>query len=451
MPKWKREFDVTFAAPNKHSIKISVAAPDALSDDNSRYLALDVSQINKVLIIDGDPLSDEGLFLADALAPAPGTTGYEPEVEGLEFLRRNSLDPYQSVFLLNIPELPADSVQALEQYVAEGGGLAWFLGEPAKAAFYNEKLYRDDGGIFPVRLAAAPRDAAGRRDDFTGPAVKFFDHPIFQIFLGRDNLWVELLDVYRFFPVADDWEWDDLKRKDSVKTIATLWNEQPLVLAHEFGDGQVITCLTSCGPVWNNFARIPSFVVFQLELQKFIARSQGLPAARIVGEPIHEQLDAARYSEIVEVTAPELTGDRVVSLQASPPQREDNETSDSSNESMQKRVFLSAEYADTDTPGVYRMRLHDHNQTLEERWFAYNMPTEESELKLATTQQILRQVGDDTEIQIQEAGSFQWIAGRDARQDVRSWLLALLVVLLVCEQLLAYKMSYHPDAVGTTA
>lgn len=444
----EREFDVRFASPNKHSVRISVAEPDALSDDNSRYLALDVSQINKVLIVDGDPLSDEGLFLADALAPGPGTTGYEPEVESLEFLRRNSLEPYQSVFLLNIPELPADSLQALEQYVADGGGLAWFLGESAKSAFYNEKLYRESGGIFPVRLAAAPRDVSSSRDNLSGPKVKFLDHPIFQIFLGRDNLWVELLDVYRFFPVAGDWEWDDQKRKDAVKTIATLQDGQPLVLTHEFGSGQVVTCLTSCGPVWNNFARIPSFVVFQLELQKFIAHSKGIPAARIVGEPIQEQLDAARYSEIVEVTAPEQTGDRVVSLQASPLQQEQADANNASPEARQQRVFLSAEYADTDTPGVYRMRLHDHNQELEERWFAYNMPIEESELKLATTQQILRQVGEDTEIQIQEAGSFQWIAGRDARQDVRSWLLALLVVLLICEQLLAYKMSYHPEVVG---
>ena len=112
---------------------------------------------------------------------------------------------------------------------------------------------------------------------------------------------------------------------------------------------------------------------------------------------------------------------------------------------------LVANYRDTDAPGVYVVRLFDHDQAMTEKWIAYNVPIEESELNLATDSQIRKQIGDEVTVQIQQRGSFQWIAGKDAGQEVREWLLILLVIFLVAEQMLAFKLSYHPKPVGTSA
>jgi hypothetical protein len=67
----------------------------------------------------------------------------------------------------------------------------------------------------------------------------------------------------------------------------------------------------------------------------------------------------------------------------------------------------------------------------------------ESELELAPTELIRKQIGDNLDVQIQEPGEFAWIAGRDAGQEVRLWLLIALVVFLFGEQLLGYRLSFH--------
>ncbi|HVW01824.1 MAG TPA: BatA domain-containing protein, partial [Planctomycetaceae bacterium] len=64
-----REFDVVFPSAGKHEIQVALP-PDSLEADNSRFLALDISEANPVLIIASD-LSEasDARFLEDALAP----------------------------------------------------------------------------------------------------------------------------------------------------------------------------------------------------------------------------------------------------------------------------------------------------------------------------------------------------------------------------------------------
>ena len=107
---------------------------------------------------------------------------------------------------------------------------------------------------------------------------------------------------------------------------------------------------------------------------------------------------------------------------------------------------LQASFRETDEPGLYVVRLIDQNQVPVEKWITFNAPTDEGELELATNDNIRKQLGDDLRITIQEPGEFNWIAGRDAGQEVREWLLILLVLLLLAEQVMGYRLSYHSKA-----
>ena len=98
---------------------------------------------------------------------------------------------------------------------------------------------------------------------------------------------------------------------------------------------------------------------------------------------------------------------------------------------------------ETDLPGLYRVRLLDLNQVPWERWITYNFPADESDLSLATTELIRKQLGDKVRVSIQEPGEFSWIAGRDIGSEVRDALLILLALLLIAEQFMAYRLSYH--------
>ena len=50
------------------------------------------------------------------------------------------------------------------------------------------------------------------------------------------------------------------------------------------------------------------------------------------------------------------------------------------------------------------------------------------------------------EVRIQEAGATEWLAGEESDRDVREWILGLLVLVMLAEQIMAYRLSYHPTA-----
>ncbi|MBM81740.1 MAG: hypothetical protein CMJ78_14265 [Planctomycetaceae bacterium] len=439
----QREFDITFDSPKKHTIEVGLVG-DPLNEDNVRYLALDVSDVNRVLIIDGDPSAEEAGFLVDALAADPELTGYSPLIEPVDFLRRRPLDEFQSIFMLNVSQLPPDALAPLEQYVSNGGGLAWFLGDVVQPDYYNEHLYKEGKGIFPARLSPTPDELTPPLSDNPGPDLQFGSFSAFSVFEGQENPYIDATRVYKYFPVADDWDLDDQVRKDGVTTVATLRNKQPLIFVHEHGKGRIISCLTSCGPSWNNWAVYASYVVMQLELQKYIARTDRMLERRLVGQPIREVIDPAEFTETVEIRSPDPSGERITRMTASRELSSRSEGSDGENPAPEndEPVRLVSTFRETGAPGIYKIKLLDQNQVPLERWIAYNVPVEESELELAATEQIRKQVGE-VRVSIQEPGNFQWIAGRDAGQEIRETLLMLLVILLAAEQLMAYKCSYH--------
>ncbi|HET6426414.1 MAG TPA: hypothetical protein VFG20_22165, partial [Planctomycetaceae bacterium] len=193
--------------------------------------------------------------------------------------------------------------------------------------------------------------------------------------------------------------------------------------------------LTTADPDWNDWARNPSYVVFQLDLLKYIARrDRGLPM-RTVGEPIQVALDPSLYTELVEITAPSSEGARTSRLQAAP------EAADAEKNAP---LRLAATFRETDEPGIYQVRLLNQAQQAEDRLLAYNPPTSESDLELATSDNLRKRLTEAGEVRIQEPGQFQWLQGEEAGSEIRAWLLWLLVGLLLFEQWFAYRLSYHP-------
>jgi hypothetical protein len=363
-------------------------------------------------------------------------------LETVDYLRRRSIDEFQSVFMLNVSDLPADALAPLEEYVKGGGGLAWFLGDEIRPSFYITELYNGGAGLFPVKIGIVANQTQSSGD--SDPDTEFDEHPIFGVFQGQENPFTELTRVFEYFPVSEDWEVDDQQRGDNVQTIAHLTNRQPLAFTTSYGEGMIFTCLTTCAPTWNNWARYPSFVPTMLDLEKFIARRDRILETRQSGEPIQLSLNPAEFLDEVEIFGPDDT-DSPTRLKAAPANSAASGSEGTAAPSAATMpVRLQASYRDTDTPGVYRVRLLDQNQTPVERWITFNVPVEESDLSLATTELIRKQLGNNLEIQIHEPGEFSWIAGRDAGQEVRFWLLVILFVILLAEQLLACKLSFHP-------
>lgn len=443
-----QDFDVVFNKPGLHQVNVSLTN-DALEGDNDRYMAINVKPSNPVLIVDGNPSGNEWMYIQTAIAPDAFTTGFAPSVENVDYLRRHPLNQFKNIYLLNIAELPLDAIDALENFVSEGGGLIWFAGPSLQPVFYNEKLYKEGNGLFPAPLEMSPRELPTRESNTTVD-LNVSDHPLFSVFAGQDNPLIEAVTISRYFPISEQWLQTKADKASGVNVIATLRNQAPLILEHRLGKGRIITCLTSAGPVmtnegepWNSWALNPSYIVFQLELQKYLVQSRSHEQAETAGAPIPFSLDASLFADEIEIQTPVAQGGRTVRLKATPAEQPDQ--SDSSS------LQLVTVYRDTDQPGVYTVQLKRQDQTIEPRMHAFNFPVSESNLELATTDELMQELGNSEQIQIQEPGEFQWIQGQEAGREITNVLLLILFILLVCEQLLAYRLSYHPKTAGAAA
>jgi hypothetical protein len=477
-----RDIDVSFKKAGKHTVEVQLPE-DSLASDNHRYAALDISVANPVLIIDGDNDSDDGSYVSNALAADPTITGFAPRVESPDFLTRESLDAFRCIYLLNVNQLRADAIDRLADYVRRGGGIAWFLGGVVNTGFYNEELYTKAGGLFPVPLARTHKSMPRPDTDSKAPDLSFANRPPFEHFFGQENPFVQGVKINTWIPVSEKWVRDDNRRKDEVSTIAHLVTNDPIAFERQYGKGRILAFLTTAGPKWNDWGVNPSVVIFHLELAKYIARENQTLDHRIVGEPIDVSFDPAEFLETVEITAPDAHGQRVIRVKATrptgestpgptgaahasfppeppadgrpanstntgktgPPAAAPSGTKSSRGASNKTNVRVVATYGDTDLPGMYMVRLFkDQSAAPVERWISYNVPLQESDLKIATTPEILARLSNDVHVQIHDPGAFQWIEGHSASQEARTLLLLVLAVMLVVEQLFALRLSYHP-------
>ncbi|MFP6702998.1 MAG: hypothetical protein VB861_14720, partial [Planctomycetaceae bacterium] len=215
-----------------------------------------------------------------------------------------------------------------------------------------------------------------------------------------------------------------------------------------FGRGRVITCLTSCGTGWTNFPQYRSFVPFHFELQKYISRSDRVLPQRESGAPIHLELDPVRYGPSVRIEPPKNSGQVTAEMQvqAGSVRTEPGSANGTGPGDAKPTLRRVVDYSRTDYPGVYRVRLVSEEVSVE-RWYAYNTGRDEGRLALIETGAIRKSLGPELAdgVKIQEAGSTEWLAGEESDRDIREWILILLVLVLLGEQVMAYRLSFHPS------
>jgi hypothetical protein len=70
----------------------------------------------------------------------------------------------------------------------------------------------------------------------------------------------------------------------------------------------------------------------------------------------------------------------------------------------------------------------------------------------ATDDQIKEHLAAESRVAIHAFGDTDFIApGTDPGQEVRKYLMYALLLLLVAEQAMAYRLSYHPETVEVAA
>ncbi|HXG12739.1 MAG TPA: BatA domain-containing protein [Gemmataceae bacterium] len=235
-----------------------------LQGDNIRYAVVEVRPQVPVLLIDGDypnpspgsqpPRGSATLYLRTAFGSARGyrlesgsvadlANGFHVEpLEGKNV--RRSLDEYPCIFLVNVPdltlgkpELTEKAEKNLEKYVREGGGVAFFLGDKVRPGYYNQQLYKEGTGLFPVPLPEQPtprlteaEEKLRRYDGQPKVYIRNESHPMFQeMYKEADNKRaingiLTLLTIKQYYPVPR-LKWN---RTRDMEELITLPNRRSL-------------------------------------------------------------------------------------------------------------------------------------------------------------------------------------------------------------------------------
>ncbi len=427
-----RRFPVLFATAGEHEI-IARLQTDAVAADNVRSLVIDVPAAVDVLVIDGDARGQDAFFLTTALAPGGKiTSGLKPLVESPRYLRDHPLESFETIYLLNIAWLEPAEVAALETYVKAGGGLGIFMGELSRADFFNEQLYRDGRGPFPLPLAGPAELLVDRLEK--SPDLEVTDHPIFSVFAGERNSFLNTVVVSRYFAAQKNW---NPSPESGTKVIASLRNKAPLAVEGKFGDGRVLVILTKASPLetslgsWNNWGRDnPSYVVAMLEMQSYLSTARHPDSARLVGTPLEVPVDVARFLPQVRFVLPRSGGGGTLAVDAATSQ-----------------AGHSAILSETGAGGIYQAQLTGADGSQRAERYAFNVAPEEGDLHKLDGPQLAARL-EGIRFEFHQAGDINYSPQQLAGLNLSESLLYFLIAILLGEQLLAYACSYHPSAKG---
>jgi uncharacterized membrane protein len=431
-------FPVRFADAGKHRVEIKLQ-PDAIADDNSRMLVVNVPAAVEILLITPDRRTsqfDPAQFVRIALAPSSIKSGIRTRTESPAFLAANPLKQYGAIFLLEAVQLEQTAIKALEEYVTNGGGVAIFTGADSNIDFVRTTLYNGGKGIFPFEPIAVSQlepDLLTNKPDINVAAK----HPVFRLFSEGDSPLLAGVKIEKYLAVTlqknqndqNDQNNQNDQKNENINILVNLRNGQPLVVEKNFGNGKTITFLTSVTPVWNNWGKgNPSFVIVLLELAASLADVSRETDQLLVGNSIPLSVDSAFFEPKAEVKIPareNVSEGAVMKIDLT-----------NNDEGMAKGIFDK-----TDVAGFYEIKLQAHAETKEKNieLYAVNVQAKEGDTKLAELSELANLI-KSVNASLESAAGFSTSFDFKSNASWSDIFLYLIILLMMAETFLAGRI-----------
>ena len=453
-----RTFQVFITETGTHAIQVELPS-DALEIDNRRVCTLPLTEAKRVLIVDSDPNEAGARTLAAVLDPGSKVRiGAVPDIRPPSFLRSatlETLDDYRAIYLIDLPQITESAAVALDQFVREGGGLAWFLGGNVQANQYNRVLFNEQRQLLPAPLESIVELPPGGSTR-SGDVVFGDEYTLLSPLSSAGDGSLAMIGVVKSWTLAatdSDSNSSDSNSSDVpvVREVLRRRDGIPLVAEHEQGNGNVVTVLMGLQLEWTNWPGDPTFVPFALLTNAKLWSGAAASTAREVSDPLVNRFSTSEFFPEVKLLAPTLSPPRVI-LEMTADRVDVDELPEPNSERVAIHLspierMISSDSAADDLlkPGIFEWGLLRADGGGVVIPSASTIAGGEGDLVRADANEIRQSL---LPIDVQFVSSTDWsnqnqFAGSNSLGLI---LLLLLGVLLGIEQLLAYWASYHTRA-----
>ena len=265
--------------------KVSIDS-DSLPEDNSAYLAIDVPEQLKVLIIEGRDREARYLELALQLQRSGFAQGLNRTTFASSLVQPQDIDGADIIVLANVGDLSDEAIESLRHQVLEGAGLLLYAGDQVDE-FSAERIL---GPLVELKWGALVVPDSGERHQLQVPANP---HRISQE-LGR--LDAELSDC-----IVQGYH--ELEAAPEANILLALSNGKPLLLTQSVGKGNVAIFATGPGRKWSTLPLNPAGpILFHLLLDEL--SSSGILRSFEVGESMALEVPTANVGAELKLIHP---------------------------------------------------------------------------------------------------------------------------------------------------
>ena len=346
------------SGPNKFQLSLE---SDNLEDDNSAYLAIDVPDKLKVLIVEGSPGAGRYLELATQLERSGYAEGLICTVSLASLVSAEQIEKNDVVVLADVGDLDEENIKILDEKVRNGAGLLVYAGVNMDA-FSAEQII---GRLVPMNWEkrVIPEDGQNHQIRVSPQSD--------QLGLELRRLEAEILDckVNGFHQVQT--------AADS-KILLELDNGNPLLFIQEVERGKLAIFTTGADREWSSLPLNPAGpILFHLLLQE-LSTGDRQKSLRI-GESARVEIRSNRLG-----AEPKLIGP---SGEVSVPVRQ---------EARESNKYIELLLSKTEIPGFHELQFGDNTDF---EVLAANLDAGESDLKPATIDE-LESVFENTGVKI---------------------------------------------------
>jgi uncharacterized membrane protein len=300
------EFEYKFNYPGLQRLEARLDY-DNLEADNKRYLVVDVKDSFRILCVDGDPgtggSTSEVYTLRTALELYMGGGVLTTVVREAGMFMGEELEGYDAVVFANVPRFVSpDVIEAIKQYVREGGGVLFCLGDKVDIDYYNQYLFEQGTGMLPAKLTKVI-GGKERIFRFTNPALQ---HPVFKFFARSKDHQNALFYMFvnKFIGTQKAKDSDVLLCYDFIQEGQK--NLAEALLERRYEDGKVFLFTSAIDGEWS-FGILPTrpaYVPFLHEIIRYLSARPITKTNLIVGDFFQVTLPYKQFQEKFRLIMP---------------------------------------------------------------------------------------------------------------------------------------------------